>query len=84
LGFWQSVHSLSPGVYTTGTRNFWNCSNTAWFQPGFDAGIGGSMPALVHGWLPEWMSPTWISVLTERSAFTESTSRFALASSRLL
>jgi hypothetical protein len=27
----------------------------------------------VQNWLPEWMSPTWMMLLTSGSAFTEST-----------
>src|SRR5258706_8937596 len=50
-----------------------------WFQPGSDVAMGGRMPALVHGMLPEWMSPTCRTRLTLRSALTESISRCALS-----
>src|SRR5205814_2529152 len=51
-----------------------------WCQPGCDVVIGGRMPALVQGMLPEWMSPTCSTRLTALSALTELISSDALLS----
>src|SRR5262249_13689856 len=55
-----------------------------WFQPGIDFAIGGRIPALVQGSLPEWMSPTWITRLTSGSALIESIRRGAFSSRKRL
>src|SRR5258706_14851142 len=50
---WQSVHSLSPGVYTRGSSNCSKRLKTSWLYPGCDPDGGGFSPTPVHGWLPE-------------------------------